>query len=254
MSPQGAFLEEILAHPDDDTPRLIYADWLQERGSSEGLPSATQRGEFIRLQCELEHESSSERRQLMAWRIHELLSCHEQAWVDAVIADYGGWQFRRGFVERVSMYAHRFLALADMIWRANPVREADLAISGCEIATLAQWPQLARLTGLYLGGNAIDDDALRLLVASPFLAQLRTLDLHDNAIGAAGIVALTESPMLASLQALDLSRNRLDAGAVETLLSWPHLDRLTRLDLSGNSLDESSRRLLSERLGARFLG
>lgn len=41
-----ALLKAIKAHPDEDTPRLMYADWLQERGQDD-------RAEFIRLQCEL---------------------------------------------------------------------------------------------------------------------------------------------------------------------------------------------------------
>jgi uncharacterized protein (TIGR02996 family) len=32
MSDEAAFLSAILANPDDDAPRLIYADWLEERG------------------------------------------------------------------------------------------------------------------------------------------------------------------------------------------------------------------------------
>jgi uncharacterized protein (TIGR02996 family) len=44
-----AFLAEVLAHPDDDGPRLIYADWLQGQESQ----AARDRGEFIRVQCEL---------------------------------------------------------------------------------------------------------------------------------------------------------------------------------------------------------
>jgi uncharacterized protein (TIGR02996 family) len=32
MSEQGAFLASILANPDDDTPRLVFADWLDEHG------------------------------------------------------------------------------------------------------------------------------------------------------------------------------------------------------------------------------
>ena len=39
-------LAEIIAHPADDAPRLIYADWLEEHGDSA-------RAEFIRVQCEL---------------------------------------------------------------------------------------------------------------------------------------------------------------------------------------------------------
>ena len=48
MTPTGtALLAAILANPDEDTPRLVYADWLEENGEPE-------RAEFIRVQCELE--------------------------------------------------------------------------------------------------------------------------------------------------------------------------------------------------------
>src|SRR5262245_24797354 len=43
-TPDG-FLAAILAEPGDDTHRMVYADWLEERREP--------RGEFIRLQCEL---------------------------------------------------------------------------------------------------------------------------------------------------------------------------------------------------------
>jgi uncharacterized protein (TIGR02996 family) len=32
MSDEDAFLRAILDHPADDAPRLVYADWLDERG------------------------------------------------------------------------------------------------------------------------------------------------------------------------------------------------------------------------------
>lgn len=41
-------LRAILEQPEEDTPRLVYADWLDERGEHE-------RAEFIRLQVELSH-------------------------------------------------------------------------------------------------------------------------------------------------------------------------------------------------------
>lgn len=40
------FLRAIIAAPDDDLPRLAYADWLEESGEAE-------LAEFIRVQCEL---------------------------------------------------------------------------------------------------------------------------------------------------------------------------------------------------------
>ena len=46
MTDRDALLAAITANPDEDTPRLIYADWLQENGEPD-------RAEFIRLQCRL---------------------------------------------------------------------------------------------------------------------------------------------------------------------------------------------------------
>jgi uncharacterized protein (TIGR02996 family) len=45
MVDHASFLATILEKPDDDGPRLVYADWLEERGD----PHA----ELIRVQCEL---------------------------------------------------------------------------------------------------------------------------------------------------------------------------------------------------------
>jgi uncharacterized protein (TIGR02996 family) len=45
MNPEEAFEREILDHPFDDTCRLIYAAWLEER--------VDERGELLRLQHNL---------------------------------------------------------------------------------------------------------------------------------------------------------------------------------------------------------
>ncbi len=42
----SAFIEAIRQSPDCDLPRLVAADFLEERGESE-------RAEFIRVQCEI---------------------------------------------------------------------------------------------------------------------------------------------------------------------------------------------------------
>ncbi len=46
MTDRLPFLAAIRDHHDDDAPRLVYADWLDERGESDYA-------EFIRVQCEL---------------------------------------------------------------------------------------------------------------------------------------------------------------------------------------------------------
>jgi uncharacterized protein (TIGR02996 family) len=49
MTDREALLQTILDNPDDDLPRLIFADWLEETGE----PSNVARAEFIRLQCKI---------------------------------------------------------------------------------------------------------------------------------------------------------------------------------------------------------
>ena len=39
-------MKAILAEPDDDSHRLVFADWLDDQGHSD-------RAEFIRVQCAL---------------------------------------------------------------------------------------------------------------------------------------------------------------------------------------------------------
>lgn len=45
MIEEKAFLQTIYETPDDDFPRLVFADWLEEQGDK--------RAEFIRVQCEI---------------------------------------------------------------------------------------------------------------------------------------------------------------------------------------------------------
>ena len=46
MDIQAAFLSDIAANVEDDAPRLVYADWLDENGDPD-------RAQFIRVQCQL---------------------------------------------------------------------------------------------------------------------------------------------------------------------------------------------------------
>ena len=49
MSLEGAFLADIIAHPADDAPRLVYADWLEEHGDEKDQDRAA----FIRAGCQV---------------------------------------------------------------------------------------------------------------------------------------------------------------------------------------------------------
>src|SRR5688572_5761980 len=64
MSDENAFIRAILADPRDRTLRLVYADWLEERGDAE----SDSRAEYLRVECQLDSLPSGDktRRQLRA--------------------------------------------------------------------------------------------------------------------------------------------------------------------------------------------
>src|SRR5438132_1016345 len=84
MTGAGAFLDAIRAQPDDDTPRLVYADWLDDRGDAA-------RAEFLRVQCELARwVPQLDRREALRRREGELLARHANDWLD--LESVGGLQ------------------------------------------------------------------------------------------------------------------------------------------------------------------
>jgi uncharacterized protein (TIGR02996 family) len=77
-----AFLDDIRATPDDDAPRLIYADYLEENGQPD-------RAEFIRVQCELATlPPDHERRPALVASEAAILRAHAREWTDL---DYAAW-------------------------------------------------------------------------------------------------------------------------------------------------------------------
>ena len=115
MRDESAFLQTIAAAPDDDAPRLVYADWLAERGDP--------RGAFVRLQCALaalppddplrSDLEQAERRRLAA---------HAADWTADLAGRVSGWQFCRGFVEEITLSAAAFLEYGADLLRPGLIR------------------------------------------------------------------------------------------------------------------------------------
>jgi uncharacterized protein (TIGR02996 family) len=77
MVDDGAFLQAILAAPADDVPRLVYADWLEDRGDP--------RAEFLRLSCKLtELAPTDPTASRLGARLNELALTLEPDWVALV--------------------------------------------------------------------------------------------------------------------------------------------------------------------------
>src|SRR5262249_22626393 len=119
MSLQDAFLADIIAHPEDDAVRLIYADWLDEHDQPE-------RAEFIRLQIARTGSLARNQRLTFDVRERQLLAQHEEEWAGELREFVASWTFRRGFIEEVSAMLEPFLAGEERLFRLAPVRRLTL--------------------------------------------------------------------------------------------------------------------------------
>lgn len=271
------FLDDIVANIDDDTPRLVYADWLAEQGKDE-------RAEFIRVQVEQARLPWWDVTRLqLQLREQELLKRHGEEWLAEVPAVEGAkWEgFRRGIVAEVSFAsfeamrtrAHACRAVAPVeavtvrwpqgretgqtpLWGdlAAPIAELrELSLTGRpagerEISWLAGSPQLSTLRVLTARG--LWAEGLGRLVASPHLARLKALRLPANNLGNRGILAMIQTAALSELEDLDLSGRGVSERynedptvtrpGMESLAGWSGLATVRYLNLSRNDLGRAS--------------
>jgi uncharacterized protein (TIGR02996 family) len=142
MTDESAFLEAVRAAPKDRATRLVYADWLEERGDPNG--------ELIRIEEEsAELPVFSDRFWLLKPRRNELRSRAAPDWLAAM--RYGTdcqpvfrhgvpgglkerWRLIREYTER--WYG---IPLGDVGGRADEIREAEARLGRLLPASLREW-------------------------------------------------------------------------------------------------------------------
>lgn len=255
MTHADAFLQDILAHPDDDAPRLIFADWLEEQGDTAGVA----RAEFIRVQCALASgQLPPPRKAKLRLREQQLRYEWEEEWAHPIRRLVETWQFHRGFIEEISIRSDSFIAVADRLCRKAPIQRLSLMhprqcglSNSVNVAAIADNENLRRLRFLSLNDNRLESRDVNALVVSEHLTSLTTLDLSSNRIGDGGLRALASAPLLGRLERLNLSHNDVGAvglralsDALDALVRSPEGLRLQALVLSHDSLSAAGRRVI----------
>lgn len=257
MNDYDHLLRAVRAAPDDDHPRLIFADWFEQNGDAE-------RAEFVRVQCRLAALPyvTNEWRRLRDRERH-LLGANRARWVAAfpVLRDRGvtasdRWEFRRGFVECVTLSARSFLDRGEAVFRLAPVRRlrlvgvarhlpavlrssllprvqdlllTDQRLTWANVRQLARAPVLGRLCGLFLGGGGIGDEGAVELFSSPHLGNLREVNLAWSPVGDAGLLAIAaaDMPALGCLRLINAPVGPLGLAALVSSSSLPNLSELS---------------------------
>jgi uncharacterized protein (TIGR02996 family) len=271
-----AFLQAIRDNPEDDTPRLIYADWLEEHGDAA-------RAEFIRVQCEKARLPRwHPRAEILAWREKALLYRHENQW-RSELPDIDGVEwlgFDRGFVHEVRVQDVDVLSQrAADIEQASPIRWASISrgesawkkarplayLRGVRLladianvydspATVLHSPLLATVEHLDLSRLNMEGEQFAVLGRSPHLRNLRMLILDECFMGNGNLRPLAEGEQFRNLTTLSMKGNRygyhedarIRPADLAMLADSPNLANLTSLDVSGNEIDVKSLRRLLE--------
>ncbi len=258
MLDHDSFLAAIWKAPEENLPRLIYADYLDERNDP--------LGQFIRIQCALEDctISSSRRWELRQFEA-EYLSRYGTIWAKPLEGLVTGYAFRRGFIEMVRMEARTFLARAPLLFQLAPVRHIqflDLGSSaekvfhsswlhqlstltiyaqhgGAQLGNLLENISLPRLTTFNLGRNSLGSLGLRYLMRSEGFPALETLYLHENEISDSGTELITRSKYFPKLKRLHLEQNDLTSRTLAYLALAQKENPIQEIYLARNQLHAS---------------
>ncbi|MBA4062829.1 MAG: hypothetical protein C0501_03820 [Isosphaera sp.] len=264
MSTEAALLRAIRDAPDDDTARLVYADYVEE----EGDPA---RGEFVRVQVALARTPEGDpARAALEDREHDLLAEHERHWLGADLAADGlvEWEWERGFVREVAATPTFMLNEGAGLCAAHPVRRWRVTASqgemGDDLRLAGQRPWFRRLEAVDLAGwfesvgelerflTRSEFDRLReldltgvygladlpgVLERAPFrerLAVLRCGGGYDNPLDAVDLIGALAP---ARLTELSVPGCMLTAPDVRGLLAADCCRELTSLDVRDNPLE-----------------
>jgi uncharacterized protein (TIGR02996 family) len=201
MSDEPALLAAIIAHAEEDTPRLVYADWLEENGHPE-------RAEFIRAQCRYARAcaAQSDYSELFdrcfssfvraAWWLsaHPLELPAGFVRVPGEHPDYG--IYRRGLCYRArgewygtgapdDEVLERLCANLEKLVTTTTVRALDLGdVTPAQLARVLAAPGAEALTGLWIGPNWTGGDQIaRVLARARSVRGLTELALNIDMTG-----------------------------------------------------------------------
>ncbi len=250
---RDALLAGILADPDADLPRLVFADWLEETGH----PANCARAEYIRLAIdETRHPAERGTRRKRKSRLDGLKAMFDDEWDVFHKATPGRGLFHatrsRGFVDHVSIRPAKLATVFPELPERYPIREMLItggALIHTPVGPLPPLPWLEKLVMFVEGGGGMPVELLR-RASVPRLraAHFRQCDVTDEDVIRL-VHVVRENPTLGNLEILDLHMSPLTDHAAHTLAAayWPPPFR--SLNIDGTRMTNAGREVLFRRFG-----
>lgn len=231
-----SLLKAVIDSPDDDFPRLTYADAEERNGNGE-------RAEFIRVQCALEKLApTAADRPALEHREKDLLDQFGWDWAEEFGHQISEWAFRRGFIERVHMGLEKSAARILEVLHRAPIRHLrDDSQMGELDGFIEALPQVRHLQGLeFWALYVVKNSQVKEMLASPQLSELRTLILHcdrnGNPISDKVLIEALNSPQVKHVEELAVNVDGMGCGPSRSVLKAiaesAYLKNLRKLMLS----------------------
>ena len=202
MSDEKALLAAIWEHPHEDTPRLMFADWLQENGQPE-------RAEFIRVQCELaqlDEWDDAERIAQLKTREDALWALHANEWRSKLKKELQHANFRRGFAvpHPLRLDGDRFLKLKPRALDGAPQWTVALRSLARTFDAVFASPLLVRIDNLTLEDVKHPYDQFERFATNDRLRNVSELTMSGMQGMPASLTAFLSGPASAALVKLNL--------------------------------------------------
>ena len=237
---ESSFVTKIVDDPQNDVPRLIFADWLSDQGDP--------RGEFIRAQCLLARMDDRDPRRLdLEWIERKWLAEFGPASDRALRESTGivSGEYRRGMLTKLVISADAFVENHQQILDAAPARDIRFVGVKQDWDRLLDCEALSQLSGIDFLNTNLGMSRLEQLLARTDLSQLRSLRLGGAAKSRRAIRLIARSPNLSGLQELVLDGTPTDPDSMPLLATAPFATSLTRLSVAGCGLFSESLESLS---------
>lgn len=123
MTDRDAFIRTICESPDDDAPRLVFADWLEEHGDQEWA-------RFIRMRPpEVKMDTFNLGAALTMCRV-KIAGINVLSYFGQVNPPQA--TIRHGFISRIRLPLAAFMEHARELFQAAPITEVELSDRDCE--------------------------------------------------------------------------------------------------------------------------
>jgi uncharacterized protein (TIGR02996 family) len=250
MTDGEALQRAVVADPDDDTPRLIYADWLEENGQAE-------RAAFIRAHIEASRaEPFSEQARQAQVRAGQLLDKNRQAWTRHFQKHlFLTLDFQRGFIGKIGIEPIVAAEAVEAVFVNEPVQSLELIRHDgvpedwLSLMPVFEFPQLRRVRRLQLRpARSLLDDEYTALAESPLLGGVRELCLSGNPIHPPWLEKLLVGEAYPRMNGLEVAEITHLGPALTAALTRANHREFRNLDLTGvRFTSDQLQRLLASR-------